>query len=111
MNTQYLESLPESMQPAAQIFSALGDATRQKILLLFQKDEEISIKAIADLFTYSRTTIVHHLEVLERAGIVTSRREGKVALYRANPDVVLKAILDLKDYIMEEFYDSNTDKN
>ena len=109
MNTQYLDSLPESMQPAAQIFSALGDTTRQKILLLFQKDEEISIKAIADLFTFSRTTIVHHLEVLERAGIVTSRRKGKVALYSANPDVVLKAILDLKEYIMEEFYDSSSD--
>lgn len=104
MNTQYIKSLPESMQPAASIFAALGDPTRQKILLLFQKDEEISIKTIVELFPYSRTTIVHHLEVLERAGIITPRREGKAALYHVNPDVVMKAVQDLGDYIIEEFY-------
>lgn len=103
MNTQYLHNLPESMQPAAKIFAALGDETRQKILLLFQKDEEISIKNIVELFRFSRTTIVHHLEVLERAGILSSRREGKASLYRANPEVVLTAIEELKAYILEEF--------
>lgn len=105
MNTQYINSLPESMQPAAAIFAALGDTTRQKILLLFQKDEEISIKTIVELFPYSRTTIVHHLEVLERAGIITPRREGKAALYHANPDKMLKALRDLSDYITEEFHE------
>lgn len=105
MNTQYLETLPASMEPAAKIFAALGDPTRQKILLLFQKDEEISIKTIVELFPFSRTTIVHHLEVLERAGILTPRRDGKIALYHANPDVVLAAVSDLSGYIKEEFYD------
>lgn len=109
MNTQYLESLPESMQPAAQIFAALGDTTRQKILLLFQKNEEISIKTIADLFPYSRTTIVHHLEVLERAGILSSRREGKSSLYSPNPEIILQALNDLQGYIMEEFYEPRND--
>lgn len=104
MNTKYLESLPESMLPTARIFAALGDATRQKILLLFQKDEEISIKTIAELFPYSRTAIVHHLEVLERAGIVSARRDGKAALYHVNPGVVLRAIQDLSAYISEEFH-------
>lgn len=104
MNTKYLESLPESMLTTARIFAALGDPTRQKILLLFQKDEEISIKTIAELFPYSRTAIVHHLEVLERAGIVSARRDGRAALYRVNPGVVLRAIQDLSVYISEEFY-------
>ena len=110
MNTKYLDSLPTSMQPAAQIFAALGDTTRQKILLLFEKDEEISIKTIVELFPYSRTTIVHHLEVLERAGIITPRRNGKAALYHANPDVVMAALKDLGSYISEEFYDSQASK-
>ena len=110
MNTQYLDSLPETMQPAAKIFAALGDPTRQKLLLLFQKNEEISIKTIVELFPFSRTAIVHHLEVLERAGIITPRREGKAALYHANPDVVMAAIEDLRAYILEEFYEPQADK-
>lgn len=110
MNTQYIETLSENMQPAARIFAALGDTTRQKILLLFQKDEEISIKTIVELFPYSRTTIVHHLEVLERAGIIAPRRQGKEALYHANPAVVMKALRDLSDYISEEFYEPQADE-
>jgi DNA-binding transcriptional ArsR family regulator len=110
MNTQYLDSLPESMRPTAQIFAALGDTTRQKILLLFQKDEEISIKTIVDLFPYSRTTIVHHLEVLERAGIIAPRREGKAALYHVDPDAVIRALRDLGSYIAEEFYEKQPDE-
>lgn len=91
------------MLPAAKIFSALGDATRQKILLLFEKDEEISIKVIAELFPYSRSAIVHHLEVLERAGILSVRRDGKSALYRAKPEVLMRALTELTNYIAEEF--------
>ncbi len=104
MNIQYINSLPESMQPAARIFAALGDTTRQKILLLFQRNEEISIKTIAELFPFSRTAIVHHLDVLERAGLITPRRDGKNALYHVNPEVLMSAMTDLSDYIKEEFY-------
>ena len=35
MRTQYLKSLPEHWQPVAAVYAALGDETRQKILLLF----------------------------------------------------------------------------
>ena len=103
MNTQYLNSLPESMQPAAQIFAALGDTTRQKILLLFEAGEEPSIKAVAGVFPLSRTAIVHHLDVLQRAGVLAVRRQGKEALYSARADVVLEALDSLRGYILERF--------
>ena len=103
MKTLYLHSLPEHWLPAAEVFSALGDATRQKILLLFDPGEELSIKEIASQFSLGRTTVVHHLAVLEKAGILAARREGKLALYSVRPEIVLDAMEKLRVYICEEW--------
>ena len=105
MKREYITALPESMLPTAVIFSALGDPVRQRILLLFEPGESLSIKEIADLFALSRTAVVHHLNVLERAGILRQRREGKAALYSLEPAVVLDAVTAVRDYILGEFPD------
>ena len=103
MKTQFIDTLPEDWLPTAQVFAAMGDVTRQKILLLFEPDEALSIKDIADIFPLSRTAIVHHLLVLERAGVLESRRAGKAALYSLREDRVLEAVERLRTYILEEF--------
>ena len=103
MKTQFIDTLPDDWLPAAQVFAAMGDATRQKILLLFGPGEELSIKDIADIFPLSRTAIVHHLMVLERAGVLESHRDGKASMYSLREDRVLEAIDRLRTYILEEF--------
>ena len=101
MYTQYLNELPESWQPALKVFSALGDPMRQKILLMFEPGEELSIKDIVAAFPLSRTAMVHHLGVLLKAGILSSRRKGKESLYTLHPEAVLRAMEDLRLYIKE----------
>ncbi len=102
MKTQYLKELPPHWRPVAEVFSALGDETRQKILLLFDPGEELSIKDIAACFEFSRSSIVHHLNALERAGVLAARRQGKLALYSLRPAMVLDALEKLRLYIVEE---------
>ncbi|MDL2272162.1 metalloregulator ArsR/SmtB family transcription factor [Desulfovibrio sp. OttesenSCG-928-I05] len=102
MRTQYITELPENWLPVASVFAALGDGTRQKILLLFEPGEELSIKDIADCFDLSRTSIVHHLAVLEKAGILGVRRSGKMALYSVRYEPVLEALSALRLYIEED---------
>lgn len=108
MKREYLTMLPSAMQPTAAIFSALGDPVRQRILLLFEPGEALSIKDIAESFELSRTAVVHHLTVLERAGILARRRSGKASLYSTRPEVVLEAVTALRDYILEEYPDIET---
>lgn len=103
MKTEFIDSLPNDWLPAAHVFAAMGDTTRQKILLLFEPDEELSIKDIVDIFPLSRTAIVHHLLVLERAGVLSSRRQGKATLYSVRAEVVMEALDRLRDYIIQEF--------
>ncbi len=99
----YRSGLPESMRPTAAIFSALGDPLRQRILLLFEPGESLSIKDIAGAFDLCRTAVVHHLCVLDKAGFLAVRRAGKSALYSIRPAVVLEAITALRDFILEAY--------
>lgn len=66
MNTHYLNGLPQEWTAIAEVFSALGDGTRQTILLLFEPGESIELKTFVDILPLSRSAVVHHLKVLSR---------------------------------------------
>jgi DNA-binding transcriptional ArsR family regulator len=80
------QQLPEGWDRFAGFFSALGDPTRQKILLIFEPGEEICVNEIAAVFDISRPAISHHLKVLRNAGLVGSEKRGKEVYYHINYD-------------------------
>jgi DNA-binding transcriptional ArsR family regulator len=102
VRTDYLTSLPDHWRDIAAIFNALGDDLRQRILLVFEPGEELSIKAIAELFPVSRTTVVHHLQVLQRCGLLSVRRAGRDRLYSVNRPLLLDALQRVRDYVQED---------
>ena len=59
---------------------ALGDDTRQRILVMLQ-ERELCVSEIVDAFRMTQPTISHHLSVLRQAGLVTRRREGQQVYY------------------------------
>ena len=102
MRTAYSRKLPNDWSGIAQFFDALGDATRQRILLLFEPGEEVGIKAIAGLFDCSRTSIVYHLNVLEEAGLLERRRAGRDVLYRLNKKHLTDVMIRVLAYVQKE---------
>lgn len=102
MRTSYAKKLPNDWKGIAQFFAALGDATRQRILLLFEPGEEIGIKAIAALFDCSRTSIVYHLTVLQEAGLLQRRRAGRDVLFRLNKERMTDVLIRVHDYVQKE---------
>jgi DNA-binding transcriptional ArsR family regulator len=99
VRTQYLNHFPEDWLPATRVFSALGDTTRQQILLLFEPGELLSIKDISSLFSLGRSTIVHHLTVLEAAGILAAKRQGRQTLYSIVYPAILASLERLRLFI------------
>ncbi|MFQ6057563.1 MAG: ArsR/SmtB family transcription factor [Anaerolineae bacterium] len=59
---------------------ALADETRQEILRMLQ-EREMYVSDIVEALDKEQPTISHHLNVLKRAGLVKSRREGKYICY------------------------------
>jgi DNA-binding transcriptional ArsR family regulator len=84
MNSEFADRLPESWERFSRFFSALGDTTRQQILLVFEPGEEICVNNIARLFKISRPAISHHLKVLRNAELLVCEKRGKEVYYHIN---------------------------
>ena len=91
--------LPPEWSGVAQVFTALGDDWRQRILLAFEPGERLSIKAIADPLPLSRTAVVHHLGVLREAGILIAEKSGRAVLYHLDESRLQWALDALRTYI------------
>ena len=58
------------------LFFALGDKTRQQIILLLENVDECNVTELADKLPLSRPAVSHHLRVLRQSGIVKVKRRG-----------------------------------
>ena len=64
-----------------EFFAALGDATRLKMLKLIADEELCSCEVMAAL-ELTQPTTSHHLGILERAGLLSSKKNGKWVFYK-----------------------------
>ena len=67
------------------LFRALADRTRLRVINLVG-DEEVCVCFLVEVLKTSQPKVSRHLDYLRRAGLVSSRREGKWMNYRlCNP--------------------------
>jgi DNA-binding transcriptional ArsR family regulator len=67
------------------VFGALAHATRRQLILLLSRfGPELPSGYLAHAFVHSWPTTTRHLNILQRAGIVEVRREGRTSHYRLN---------------------------
>lgn len=79
----------------ALFFKALGDETRLKIIGILKVKESCLCELVAGLGIPS-STLAHHLQILERGGIVQSRKEKKFTLFSLVQDHNLNLYLKEK---------------
>lgn len=78
----------EGFRTCRNAFTAIGDETRQLILLvLLQSDlSGVRVGEIAQKAHLTRPSVSHHLQILKDAGIVAMRREGTRNFYYLSVD-------------------------
>lgn len=77
------------------VFRALADPTRRAVLERLMA-AEMNVTELTASFAVSQPAISQHLAVLRQAGLVTERRDGRRAFYRADT-TGLQPLLDWVD--------------
>ena len=72
----------EGFKDISFLFQQLGDPTRLRILWLLCHCEEC-VCNLASAVDMSAPAVSHHLRILKKSGIISSRRDGKEVYYRA----------------------------
>lgn len=74
------------MSSTLKYLRALADPTRLRILALLEH-EEVSVQELQEATHLGQSRISTHLRVLQEAGLLHSRREGKRTYYRLSQDL------------------------
>ena len=64
-----------------ELWSAIGDPSRRKVLDLLVGNGEASASWLAGRVPFSRQAVSKHLAVLEQAGLISRRKEGREVLF------------------------------
>jgi DNA-binding transcriptional ArsR family regulator len=87
----------EQPQPGRDdVFRALADPTRRKILRLLNAGE-LSAGDLAAHFQITGPSMSHHFNVLKAADLIRTRRNGQQILYSLNTTVVQDLVAALFD--------------
>ncbi len=85
--------MPPRLDEVEEVFAALAHpARRQIVLVLSHLGGELPSGYLAKRFAHSWPTTTRHLHVLEAAGIVEVRREGRSSFYRLDRDRVQRVV-------------------
>ncbi|MDF2962445.1 MAG: ArsR family transcriptional regulator [Paenibacillus sp.] len=88
--------------PKHDVFQAIADPTRRKLLQLLG-DQEMPVTVISGHFPMSRTAVSKHLRILSDAGLVREQKVGRETRYslQAEPLLELKRWLSYYERFWE----------
>ena len=87
---QQVAALAENMASCTKILTAIGDETRQYLILEMMRFGDCSgirVCQITERTNLSRPAVSHHLQILKEAGILKMRKEGTKNYYYFDPEM------------------------
>ena len=70
------------METTLEILKALSEKNRMRVVAALWRFDELCACQITELLTVSGATASRHLGILQKAGLVDSRKEGRWVYYR-----------------------------
>lgn len=74
-------TMSEDLERASNFFKSLADETRLKVISLLWL-EDLCMCEIVEALNSASSTISHHLRIMEKGGVIQSRKVGKFTIYR-----------------------------
>jgi ArsR family transcriptional regulator len=100
------------MDAQVELFQALGDATRLRLVNLLTQTGEICVCELVDALELPQYNVSRHLQILLKAGWLEDRKVGKWVYYRMARDLkpYHRSILRAIDQLREEREDFQRDE-
>ncbi len=97
---QVVKQLPEeeTILQIADMFKALSDPTRLKIVMALLQHPELCVCDLSVISNLSDSAVSHQLRMLRHLKIVSNRREGKIVYYRLSDDHVRQLVSNSIDH-------------
>lgn len=94
----------DGVEGAAGHARALGDPTRLRIAMGLLVGDELCVCDMAWVVGASQALVSHHLRQLRTAGVVLSRKDGRMVMYRLTDRgrVLLQVLLDVDEHSVVE---------
>lgn len=73
------------LHDSTQLFKALGDENRLRILELVARQEDICACTLLEELDVTQPTLSHHMKLLRECGLVHARKSGRWMHYTLNP--------------------------
>ncbi len=99
----------EHIQMLSEIFKALSDPTRLKILLALSH-EELCGCDLVEFLGITKSAVSHQLRILKSLRIVKYRKEGKQVFYSLDDEHVSNLITQSLSHVKEENEGENLEK-
>ena len=81
------------MENTLEILKALSDRNRLRIVSALMSHDELCACQITEVLQVSGATASRHLSVLQHAGLLSSRKDGRWVYYRLAPPAGMKPVL------------------
>ncbi|MBI5302994.1 MAG: helix-turn-helix transcriptional regulator [Chloroflexi bacterium] len=94
---KHMPAIDRVMQ-AAEIFAALGDPTRVRIIAALAQ-AELCVCDLAALLEMTVSAVSHQLRVLRHLGLVKYRKEGRLAFYTVEDEHASELLTQVLDHL------------
>ena len=85
-------------EPDDDLWAAIADPSRRRVLDLLVQGGEASASSLADQVPFTRQAVSKHLVVLEEAGLIGRRKQGREVLFQVDAgrlDQATRAMTDV----------------
>jgi DNA-binding transcriptional ArsR family regulator len=96
INVEYNE---EEMNGVIDMFRALSDPTRLRIITVLNQEKSICVSDIAQLLDISISRASHHLSILEKLGFTRHKQDGKQVYYKIDDDCIVDILARAQEHV------------
>jgi DNA-binding transcriptional ArsR family regulator len=79
---------PSPDRPPTNVFSVLSDPVRWSIIAQMAEVDELACVTLEDTLPVAKPTISYHVKILQNAGLIAARKEGRNYYYSLRRDVI-----------------------